>query len=40
MHNRRDMLKHGARLAGLLAATGLFPHYALAFNKAAFDAKS
>ena len=40
MHNRREMLTHSAKLAGLLAATGLFPQYALAFNKAAFDAKS
>ncbi len=40
MHNRRDMLKHSAKVAGLLAATGLFPQYAQAFNKAAFDAKS
>jgi sulfur-oxidizing protein SoxY len=27
-------------VAGLLAATGLFPNYAQAFDKAAFDAKS
>ena len=27
-------------MAGLLAATGLFPNYAQAFDKAAFDAKS
>lgn len=40
MHNRREMLKHSAKVAGLLAATGLFPQYALAFNKAAFDAKT
>lgn len=40
MYHRRDMLKHSAKLAGLLAATGLFPHYALAFNKSAFEAKS
>jgi sulfur-oxidizing protein SoxY len=41
MTTRRDVLKHGTVLAGLLAATGLFPGHALAaFNKAAFDAKS
>ena len=37
---RRQVLKHSAVVAGLLAGTGLFPQYALAFNKAAFDAKS
>ena len=37
---RRQVLKHSAVVAGLLAGTGLFPEYALAFNKAAFDAKS
>jgi sulfur-oxidizing protein SoxY len=41
MTSRRDLLKHSATVAGLLAATGLFPRMALAaFNKAAFDAKS
>jgi sulfur-oxidizing protein SoxY len=40
MPSRRQTLKHGGAVAGLLAATGLFPQYALAFNKAAFDAKS
>jgi len=40
MQTRRDTLKHSAVVAGLLATTGLFPQYALAFNKAAFDAKS
>lgn len=40
MTTRRDILRHGATVAGLLAATGLFPRYALAWNKAAFDAKS
>jgi len=40
MHNRRDMLKHSAKVASLLAATGLFPQYVMAFNKAAFDAKT
>ena len=32
---RRQVLKHSAVVAGLLAGTGLFPQYALAFNKAA-----
>ena len=40
MQTRRETLKHGAVVAGLLAGTGLFPEYALAFTKAAFDAKS
>ena len=40
MQTRRQTLKQSAAVAGLLAATGLFPQYALAFNKAAFDAKS
>lgn len=40
MQTRRQTLKHGAAVAGLLAGTGLFPQYALAFNKAAFEAKS
>lgn len=41
MTTRRDILRQGATVAGLLAATGLFPRYALAaWNKAAFDAKS
>ena len=41
MQTRRETLKQSAVLAGLLAATGLFPRHALAaFNKAAFDAKS
>ncbi|MEI7782810.1 MAG: thiosulfate oxidation carrier protein SoxY [Betaproteobacteria bacterium] len=39
MNTRRDALKQGAVLAGLLAAAG-YPQYALAFNKNAFDAKS
>ncbi len=37
---RRTALQHSAAVAGLLAGTGLFPQYAFAFNKAAFDAKS
>lgn len=40
MQNRRQTLKQSALVAGLLAATGLFPQYAMAFNKAAFDAKN
>jgi sulfur-oxidizing protein SoxY len=41
MQTRRETLKQSALVAGLLAATGLFPGHALAaFNKAAFDAKS
>jgi sulfur-oxidizing protein SoxY len=39
MSNRRDALKQGAVLAGLLTAAG-YPQYALAFNKNAFDAKT
>lgn len=40
MITRRDSLKHSASVAGLLASTGLFPQYAWAFNKSAFDAKT
>jgi sulfur-oxidizing protein SoxY len=40
MQNRRETLKQSLAVAGLLGATGLFPQYALAFNKTAFDAKS
>ena len=40
MQTRRQTLKQSAVVAGLLAGTGLFPQYAFAFNKAAFDAKS
>jgi sulfur-oxidizing protein SoxY len=40
MQNRRESLRQGMALAGLLAATGLFPQYAHAFTKAAFDAKN
>jgi sulfur-oxidizing protein SoxY len=39
MNNRRDTLKQGAVLAGLLTAAG-YPQYALAFNKNAFEAKT
>ena len=37
---RRTALQHTAAVAGLLAGTGLFPQYAFAFNKNAFEAKS
>jgi sulfur-oxidizing protein SoxY len=40
MQTRRESLKHSAIVAGLLATTGLFPQYAFAFNKTAFEAKS
>jgi len=40
MQTRRNALKHTAVVAGLLASTGLFPQFAFAFNKSAFDAKS
>lgn len=41
MQTRRETLKQGAIVAGLLAATGLFPQYAIAaYNKPAFDAKT
>ena len=41
MQTRRETLKQSAVVAGLLAATGLFPRYALAaWNASAFDAKS
>ena len=40
MQTRRKTLKQSAILAGLLATTGLFPQYALAYNKGAFEAKT
>lgn len=40
MPSRRDTLHHGATLLALLATSGLFPHYAHANNRNAFDAKS
>lgn len=40
MPTRRDTLHHGLAVAGLLAAAGWLPRPALAFNKAAFDARS
>lgn len=41
MQTRRKTLKQSAVVAGLLAATSMFPQYAVAaFNKSAFEAKS
>lgn len=40
MQNRRETLRQSLSVAGLLGATGLFPQYALAFNKSAFEARS
>jgi len=40
MQTRRQALTHSARVAALLAATGLFPRYALAYNQDAFAAKT
>ena len=40
MQTRREAFKRSAVVAGLLATTGLFPHDAWAFNKAAFEAKN
>lgn len=40
MQSRRDILKHSTAVAGLLAATGLFPHDAFAWNAAAFESKT
>jgi sulfur-oxidizing protein SoxY len=41
MQTRRETLKQSAIVAGLLAATGLFPRMAFAaYNKSAFDAKT
>src|SRR5688500_4765759 len=40
MQNRRETLKQSVAVAGLLGATGLFPQYAWAFNKSAFEAKT
>jgi sulfur-oxidizing protein SoxY len=40
MPSRRDTLQYGTSLLALLAASGLFPHYAQAMNRNAFDAKS
>ena len=40
MQTRRETIKQSALVAGLLASTGLFPQYAHAYNKTAFDGKS
>ena len=40
MQTRRQTMQHSAIVAGLLAATGLFPGHVLAFNAKAFDAKT
>jgi sulfur-oxidizing protein SoxY len=40
MPARRQALRRTAALAGLLAGTGLFPHFALASGNNAFDAKT
>jgi sulfur-oxidizing protein SoxY len=40
MQTRRETLKRAATVVGLLAGTGLFPQYALAYNKSAFEAKN
>lgn len=40
MSSRRQALKQTAAVASLLASTGLFPQFAHAFNKDAFEAKS
>lgn len=40
MQTRRDALKQGAALGGVLAAGSLLPLQAQAYNKAAFEAKS
>jgi sulfur-oxidizing protein SoxY len=40
MPTRRESLKHSAVVAGLLVSTGLFPDDALAYSKAAFEAKN
>lgn len=40
MTTRRNILNHSAAVAGLLAATGLFPNMAFAWTKSAFDAKT
>jgi sulfur-oxidizing protein SoxY len=40
MQNRRETLKQSAVVAGMLATTGLFPQFALAYNQDAFKAKT
>lgn len=40
MTTRRETLKQSAIVAGLLVSAGLFPQYAFASSKAAFEAKT
>ena len=40
MQSRRQALKKTALVAGLLASTGMFPQFAFAYSKDAFEAKS
>ena len=40
MQNRRETLRQALAVAGMLGASGLFPQYAMAFTKPAFDAKT
>jgi sulfur-oxidizing protein SoxY len=40
MQNRRETLRQALAVAGMLGATGLFPQYAMAFTKPAFEAKT
>jgi sulfur-oxidizing protein SoxY len=40
MKTRREALKQSALVAGLLASTGMFPQFAYAYNKTAFEGKS
>ncbi len=40
MQTRRKTLQHSVALAALMAGTGLFPTYALAFNAPAFEGKN
>ena len=40
MQTRRSMLQRSFAVAGMLATTGLFPELALAYNNAAFQAKT
>ena len=40
MQNRRETLRQSLAVAGLLGATGLFPQYAFAFTRSAFEAKN
>ena len=40
MLTRRDSIKRSALVAGMLASSGLFPQFALAYNAAAFSGKT